>query len=119
MSRRIRNYFEDLRHDGYQQVYLPPQIVFGGEDPSVLVLKLFYDLLNMNCRWSIQMEHRNNLVSDLDNLFGAPASLLLAHQVLILLPRIILLDLLGGDLLQELKGEAMLLVDAGELLLLV
>jgi hypothetical protein len=64
------------------------------------------------------MEHRDNLVGDFDDLLGAPTSLLLADQVLVLLPRMILLDLLRGDLLQQLQREAVLLVDAGELLIL-
>jgi hypothetical protein len=64
------------------------------------------------------MEHRNNLVDDLDDLLGPPAGLLLADEVLILLPHMILLDLLGGYLLQQLQREAVLLVDAGQLLIL-
>ena len=114
----VRDCFEDLRHYGDQQVYLPAKILFGGEAPAVLVLELFYDLLHVDCRGGLMMEHRDNLVGDFDDLLGAPASLLLADQVLVLLPRMILLDLLGGDLLQQLQREAVLLVDAGELLIL-
>jgi len=72
----------------------------------------------MDCRGGQKLEHRNNLVGDLDDLLGAPAGLLLADEVLVLLPRMILLDLLRGDLLQQLQRETMLLVDAGQLLIL-
>ena len=82
---------------------MPAQIFFGGEAPTVLVLELFYDLFNWDCRGRLELEHRNNLVGDFNDLLGAPAGLLLVDHLLVLLPRTILLYLLGGNLLQQLE----------------